>query len=63
MIGALSWLTTWIVMIALIALVAQTSWGRVIVYWLLWLALLLLLVTHADELSGMINIEALQLNG
>ncbi len=63
MIGALSWMTTWIVVIALLALVAQTSWGRVIVYWLLWLALLLLLVTHADELSGMINLEALQLNG
>lgn len=63
MIGALSWLTTWIVMIALIALIAQTTWGKVIVYWLLWLALLLLLVTHADELSNMINIEALQLNG
>ena len=63
MIGALSWITTWVIMIALLAFIAQTSWGRVIVYWLLWLALLLLLVTHADELSSMINIEALQLNG
>lgn len=63
MIGALSWITTWVIMIALLALIAQTSWGRVIVYWLLWLALLLLLVTHADELSSIVNIEALQLNG
>ena len=63
MLGALSWLSTWIIMIALLAIIAQTSWGRTIVYWLLWLAVLLLLVTHADELTSLFNIEALQLNG
>lgn len=63
MLGALSWLTTWIIMIAFLAIIAQTSWGRTIVYWLLWLAVLLLLVTHADELTSLFNIEALQLNG
>lgn len=63
MTGALTWLTTWIVMILLLSMVARTSWGKPIVYWFLWLAVVLLLVTHADELSSLIDVKALQLNG
>lgn len=63
MIGAIKWLATWLIMITLLAIMAQTSWGRTIVYWLMWLAVLLLLVTHADELTSMFDLSALQLNG
>lgn len=63
MIGAVKWLATWLIMISLLAIMAQTSWGRTIVYWLMWLAVLLLLVTHADELTSMFDLSALQLNG
>jgi hypothetical protein len=50
-------------MITLLAIIAQTGWGRSIVYWLMWLAVALLLVTHADELTSMFNVQALNLNG
>lgn len=63
MTGAVTWLATWIVMLTLLFVVAQTAWGRTIVYWFLWMGVLLLLVSHADELTSLINTEALQLNG
>lgn len=61
--GVVSWVATWIIMIALLGFLAQTNWGRPVVYWLLWLAVVLLLVTHADELTALFNVNALQLNG
>ena len=63
MTGAFSWIATWIVMILLLIFLAKTQWGKGLVYWLIWLAVILLLVTHADELTSLINVQALQLNG
>ena len=63
MTGAFKWLATWIVFIALLSILARTSWGKGIVYWALWLLVLLLLVTHADELTSIIDLNALNLNG
>ena len=63
MSGAFSFFATWAAMIGLIMLLARLGWGRIIVYYLLWLAVILLLVTHADELASLINVKALQLNG
>ena len=50
-------------MIVLLVALSKTTWGNPLVYWLLWLAVLLLLVTHADEISASFNATALQLNG
>jgi hypothetical protein len=61
--SVLQWFGTWIITIALLITVGKTSWGRPIVYGLLWLALLLLILTHADELASFYNVEALNLNG
>jgi hypothetical protein len=61
--SAITWITTWVVMIMLLVMISSTGWGKSIVYYLLWLAVILLLVSHADELSSLINLEALQLNG
>lgn len=61
--SVLQWFTSWIIMILLIIFMARTAWGKTIVYYLLWLALVLLLVLHADELSSLINPEAFNLNG
>jgi hypothetical protein len=61
--SAITWITTWVVMILLLVMISSTGWGKSIVYYLLWLAVILLLVSHADELSSLINLEALQLNG
>lgn len=59
----LKFLSTWTIMILLIVLLARTSWGRPIVYWVLWLAVVLLIVTHGEELSSLVDVRSLQLNG
>lgn len=63
MTGAFTWISTWIIMILFLVMISATGWGRSIVYYILWLAVILLLVTHADELSSLIDMKALQLNG
>lgn len=63
MTGIVSWVGTWAVMILLLIFLSKTQWGRPIVYGLIWLAILILLVTHADELTSFFNPAALQLNG
>lgn len=63
MTGVVSWISTWTIMILLLVVLSKTSWGKSIVYYVLWLAVILLLVTHADEIKGMVNMQALQLNG
>jgi hypothetical protein len=63
MTGVVTWVSTWVIMILLLVMIAKTKAGRTIVYYLLWLSVLLLLVTHADELASLVNPEALQLNG
>lgn len=63
MTSALSWFSTWLIMILLLVVLAKITWGRTIVYYLLWLAVALLLYSHADELTSMFNVSALQLNG
>lgn len=59
----LKFLTTWIIMILLLVLLAKSSWGKAVVYWLLWLAVLLLVLTHADEITSLVNLPSLELNG
>ncbi len=61
--GVVSWVSTWVVMILLLVFLSKTQWGRPVVYGLIWLAILLLLVSHADELATAFNTSALQLNG
>lgn len=63
MTGVITWFGTWLMMIALFIFLSNTEWGRPIVYWLLWLAVLLLVVSHSDELTQFFNAGALQLNG
>lgn len=63
MTGVISWVATWAIMLTALFMISQTQWGRPIVYWFLWLAVVLLVVTHADELTQLFDIKALQLNG
>ncbi len=63
MTGVITWIGTWLIMIMVFLFLVNTHWGKPIVYWFLWLAVLLLVVSHADELTQFFNAEALQLNG
>jgi hypothetical protein len=61
--GVTQWFATWLIVIIGMTLLVRTDWGRPLVYGLLWLAIVLLLVTHADEVNSIFSLEALQLNG
>lgn len=61
--GVITWVGTWLITIVGLAVLAKTAWGRPIVYGMIWLAVVLLLVSHAEELAQFYNVEALQLNG
>lgn len=63
MTGVVTWVSTWLIMILFLVMMSKTKAGKTIVYYLLWLSVLLLLFTHADELSSLVSTEALQLNG
>lgn len=47
--SAFSWLASWLVLIVFLIALAQTEWGKRIVYYLAWLSVALLLVTHSGE--------------
>ncbi len=63
MTGAFVWIVTWIVFIALLVALSASRAGKTIVYYVLWLAVLLLVVSHGAELASLVNVQALQLNG
>lgn len=63
MTGALQWFGTWALVIMVFYGLSKTRWGQPIVYGMLWLALVLLVVSHADEITNFVSLKALQLNG
>ena len=50
--NVITWLASWFIIFAIIIALLQTSWGKVIVYWSTWLLIVLLLVTHANEIGN-----------
>lgn len=53
MSGAISWISAWIVTILLLIMISRTGWGRSIVYYLAWLVVTFLVVTHYKEISAL----------
>ena len=47
---AIKWLSAWLLFLLILAMVARTAAGKTIVYYLLWLAVVLLLVLHYQEI-------------
>ena len=58
--SALGWFAGWITILLLIALLARTNWGKPIVYYMTWLAVVILILTHADDLAALISGKAFQ---
>ena len=63
MSGAFIWIVTWVIVIAVFVALASTRWGKTLVYYTLWMMVVILVVSHGKELSSLINVGALQLNG
>lgn len=51
--NAFTWLVSWLMMILLLVTLAQTEWGKRIVYYVAWLSVVLLIVTHSAELTSL----------
>lgn len=53
--SALAWFTGWITVIVLLALLARSSWGKPIVYYITILAIVLLILTHVDSFTSLLS--------
>ncbi len=47
----IQWLAAWILLLFILYGLAQTRAGHTVVYYVLWLAVAFLLVSHADEIA------------
>jgi len=48
--SAITWLTAWALFLLILIAIAQTPWGHTIAYYLMWLAVLFLLVSHYQQI-------------
>ena len=53
--GTITFLGAWLIVIVAGVALASTGWGKTILYYILWLAVILLILSHANELSAMLN--------
>ena len=51
--SAINWMAAWLLFILILIGIAQTPWGKTILYYLLWLAVVFLLVTHYQEITDL----------
>ena len=49
------WFGAWLLFILLLAVLAKTAAGKTMVYYLLWLAVAYLLLSHSQEIAGMLG--------
>ena len=49
------WFGAWLLFLLLLIAFAHTAAGKTIVYYLLWLAVVFLLLSHAEEIAGMFS--------
>lgn len=51
--SAFNWLGAWLLFILILMAIAQTKAGNTIAYYLLWLAVIFLLVSHYQQITDM----------
>ena len=50
-----AWIAAWVIIIAGLYFLARSPWGAAIVYYVLWLSVILLLITHSDVISSVLT--------
>lgn len=50
--SAISWLGAWLLFILILIALAQTKIGNTLLYYLLWLAVIFLLVSHYQQITS-----------
>jgi hypothetical protein len=53
--SALAWFTGWITVLVLLVLLAQSNWGKPIVYYAAILASVVLVLTHVDSFTSLLS--------
>ena len=53
--GTITFLGAWLLVIVFAVALAGTGWGKTLLYYILWLAVILLVITQAQEISTMLN--------
>ena len=53
--SAFNWLAAWLLFILIIVGIAQTRIGNTIIYYLAWLAVIFLLVSHYQEITDILK--------
>ena len=54
-VSALQWFSAWIAILLIVGLLARSSWGKSIVYYFVWMAVVVLVLTHASDFAAIIN--------
>lgn len=49
------WSAGWILLIVILFAITRFRWGAALVYYILWLSIVLVLVTHSDVITGIFN--------
>ncbi len=50
---ALQWFTGWTILLVALVLLARSSWGKPIVSYTVWLAIAILVLTHASDIAAL----------
>ena len=53
--SAINWLGAWLLFILILLAIVQTKVGNTIVYYLLWLAVIFLLVSHYKQITDLLQ--------
>lgn len=53
--GAVTFVGAWLLVIVFGIAIANTGWGKTIVYYVLWLAVIVLVLGQGQEISNMLN--------
>ncbi len=53
--SAINWLSAWLLFILIMIVIMQTRIGNTLIYYLAWLAVIFLLVSHYQEISNILT--------
>ena len=46
------WLAAWGIIIIVLIGLSRTSWGKVIIYYIAWLGIIFIVVTHSNDITN-----------
>lgn len=61
--SAITWLGAWLLFLIILLAIAQTKWGHTIAYYLIWLAILFLVVSHYQQILSIFQAGGITSSG